>query len=283
MTPVAAGEVASSLRVGAVDILPVYDGFGRVDARATIRRRTAGDAWAPHQDLLEPGGILQFPMGGFLVLDGNRRLLVDAGVGPVASPEETGGEFLRSLHALGYEPADVTDVLFTHLHSDHTGWAAREGRAVFPNATYRAHDADWRLYAAGGRGTGPVGLGLAPIAGRMRVFDADTRISASVTTRHCPGHTPGSTVFVVTSGGERALLIGDLAHSPAQFADRDWSTVWDADPAAAAAARNTIADEAAVTGDLIIPAHFPGLCGGHIVNDPRRFVASCPGPAVPPG
>lgn len=264
------------MRVGTIDILPVFDGLGRVVARETIRRRTVRDAWASHQGLLGSDGVLEYPMGGFLVLDGDRRILVDTGVGPVSTHEETGGELLGSLHALGYAPEDITDVFFTHLHSDHTGWAAREGRPVFPNATYRAHIADWRLYAGGGHGTGRGGLGLAPIAGQMRVFDADTRISPSITTRHCPGHTPGSTVFVVTSGRERALVIGDIAHSPAQFADPDWETVWDADPTAATAVRNSIADEAAATGDLIIPAHFPGLRGGHIADDPRRFVVSGP-------
>ncbi|SHJ04491.1 hypothetical protein SAMN02745244_01600 [Tessaracoccus bendigoensis DSM 12906] len=44
--------------------------------------------------------------------------------------------------------------------------------------------------------------------------------------------------------------------------------------AATTAVRNAIADEAAVTGDLIIPAHFPGIRGGRVVENPRRFVLS---------
>ena len=257
------------MRVGEIDILPVYDGPGRVTAEQTVRRTGVRNAWGPHRDLLRADGILEYPMGGFLVLDGERRVLVDTGVGPVHSFEETGGEFLNSLEALGYAPGDITDVAFTHLHSDHTGWAVRNGKTVFPNATYRVHEADWVAFGGGRRGSG-----LSPMSGQLRLFSADTRISPSITTRHTPGHTPGSAVFVVASGGERALLIGDIAHSPAQFADRDWYTVWDSDPAAATAVRNAIGDEAAVTGDLIVPAHFPGLRGGRVVENPRRFVLS---------
>lgn len=263
------GRSPRPIRVGEVDILPVYDGLGRVEAQATIRRRAARDSWEPHRNLLRPDGTLEYPMGGFLVLDGIRRVLVDTGIGPVVSPAGTGGEFLRSLGALGYSTDDITDVVFTHLHSDHTGWAVQHGHLVFRNATYRVHDADWQLYGAHRFGSG---AGLSPIIDQLRVFDADVRISPSITTRHCPGHTPGSTVVVVTSDSERALLIGDIAHTPAQFADRDWYTVWDSDPTAATAARNAIADEAAATGDVIVPAHFPGLRGGHIRDAPRRFV-----------
>lgn len=252
------------MRIGEVNILPVYDGDGRVPANQTIRRRGVRDAWAAHRDLVRPDGVLEYPMGGFLVLDGDRRILVDTGIGPMSSPEETGGQFLRSLDRLGYTPDDITDVLFTHLHNDHTGWAVQHGMPVFGDATYRVHEADWRTY----------GARLSPIAAQLRLFDADTALSPSITTRHRPGHTPGSTVFQIASGGERALLIGDIAHSPAQFADDDWYTVWDTDPAAATAVRNAIADEAAESGDLIIPAHFPGLRGGHIRNGPRRFVLS---------
>lgn len=261
-------STTAGMRVGEVLILPVYDGVGRVRARDTIRRTSVrGDPWGPHQDLLLPGGILEYPMGGFLVLDGDRRILVDAGNGPSASRDESTGEFLRSLDALGYSPSDITDVLFTHLHSDHTGWAVRNGRPEFPNAIYRVHEADWRLY-------GGAFSSLSALTRQLQVFSADTRISPSITTRHLPGHTPGTAVFVVSSGNERALLIGDIAHSPAQFADRDWYTVWDSDRAEATRARNTIADEAAATGELIIPAHFPGMGGGHILDGPRRFVLS---------
>lgn len=257
--------VAADMQVGTVSILPIFDGVGRVVAEETIRRQGVRNSWAEHQDLLLPGGILEYPMGGFLVLDGDRRILVDAGNGHVKSSDEDTGEFLQSLLDRGYSPADITDVFFTHLHSDHTGWAVQNGKPVFPNATHYVHEADWNYFG------GPYS-NLAPITAQLKLFNTDIRLSPSITTRHTPGHTPGSTVFVVTSGGEQALIIGDVAHTPAQFSNPDWYTVWDSDRAEAAKVRNAIADEAATTGDLIIPAHFPKMNGGHIKNEPRRFI-----------
>ena len=37
------------------------------------------------------------------------------------------GTMLASLVAAGVEPAEVTDVVFTHLHFDHIGWASADG------------------------------------------------------------------------------------------------------------------------------------------------------------
>lgn len=93
--------------------------------------------------------------------------------------------------------------------------------------------------------------------------------------RHVPGHTPGSTVYVVSSGTRRALLLGDVAHSVVQFSERDWEVIWDVDPAAASEVRNRIADEAADTDALLVAAHFPGMRFGRIIaaDGDRRFVA----------
>lgn len=82
-------------------------------------------------------------------------------------------------------------------------------------------------------------------------------------------------MYVVSSRGERALLLGDIAHSVVQLSERDWQVIWDLDPVAASAARNRIADEAADTGDVLVAAHFPGMRFGRVIKTggQRRFVA----------
>ncbi len=84
-----------------------------------------------------------------LLLEGHgRKVLVDDGIGDKATERfadiyriEHGEHTLeRSLAALGLAPADVTDVLLTHLHFDHAGGSTRraDGRLVpaLPNARY---------------------------------------------------------------------------------------------------------------------------------------------------
>ena len=84
-----------------------------------------------------------------LLLEGDDgRILVDVGVGHKFSPkladiyrvEHDVFTLERSLAALGLTPADISDVLLTHLHFDHAGGSTRkEGDQIvpaFPKARY---------------------------------------------------------------------------------------------------------------------------------------------------
>ena len=137
------------MQVGDLRIDAVIDGTGRFPPTLSFRGTTDGQ-WAAHQDLLDADGLLGFSMGGFLIRGGSRTVLVDLGVGRRRVMGIQGGAFLAGLAGLGVAPGDVTDVLFTHLHLDHVGWAADdEGRPVFPAATYRCAAADWDHFMVG--------------------------------------------------------------------------------------------------------------------------------------
>ena len=85
--------------------------------------------------------------GGFLVRAGDRVGLIDAGIGPESpTPFMSGGQLLNSLAEHHVSPGEITDMIFTHLHFDHIGWASRAGEAVFPNATYRCDERDWEYF-----------------------------------------------------------------------------------------------------------------------------------------
>ncbi|MET8545918.1 MBL fold metallo-hydrolase [Kitasatospora sp. NPDC004799] len=263
------------MEIGDIEVLAVVDGVGVEVAAEILSRPGVADPWACHGHHREADGSLHLPLGGFLVRRGERVVLVDAGVGPFDDGRYRGGALLDSLAGFGVAPGDVTDVLFTHLHFDHVGWASVEGRAVFPRATYRAHRADWEHFVTGPGATPEAVAKLAPVEGQLELFDGDFTPVPGVDALHLPGHTPGTTVYVVSSGGRRALLLGDVVHSVVQFSERDWQVVWDVDPVAASAVRNRIADEAADTDDLLVAAHFPGMRFGRVLvgDGPRRFVA----------
>jgi glyoxylase-like metal-dependent hydrolase (beta-lactamase superfamily II) len=258
------------VKVGAIEIHPVHDGTGREQAAEVLTRPGVPDAWSCHADLLDEHGTLHLDLGGFLVRTGDRVVLVDAGVGTIDNGKYSGGGFLDSLRALGVAPGDVTDVVFTHLHFDHVGWATKKGEIVFPNATYRVHAADWAQFVEAADAEPGAVRKLSPLAGRLETFTADGALAPGLSARHTPGHTPGSTVYVVADGGERALLLGDVVHSVVELGERDWEAVFDVDPVAARAVRNTIADEVADSADLVVGAHFPGLRFGRVVTASGR-------------
>ena len=85
---------------------------------------------------------------------GDQLLLVDTGIGNKQDAKFFGhydlhgdATLLGSINKAGYDAADVTDVLLTHLHFDHVGGAVKriddQLRSVFSNATYWTHPAHW--------------------------------------------------------------------------------------------------------------------------------------------
>jgi len=91
-----------------------------------------------------------------LVEDGNRLMLIDAGIGDKQSEKFFSYYFLygnatlsKSLAVLGFHEDDITDVFLTHLHFDHCGGAVKWNdskngyQAVFKNAKYWSNEQHW--------------------------------------------------------------------------------------------------------------------------------------------
>lgn len=91
-----------------------------------------------------------------LVLEGNRKILIDTGMGDKQDakffshyhPHET-KTLEEALKPLSIALSDITDVLLTHLHFDHVGGAIQKKEEnylpTFPNATYWVSQPQWDL------------------------------------------------------------------------------------------------------------------------------------------
>ena len=89
------------------------------------------------------------------------------------------------------------------------------------------------------------------------------------------GHTPGHTVYVVESKGEKLVLWGDLMHVAAvQFPNPAVTIAFDTDNAQAAAMRAQAFADAARNGYLVGAAHLPFPGVGRLAADGSgyRFV-----------
>lgn len=266
------------MRVGEFEILPVVDGRIVVPASMFFPKATEED-WAPHRQFLNDDAQLEMPVGGFLVRGPKRLALVDVGMGYVERMPEFGGRLMHSLTELGHTPDDITDVLYSHLHFDHIGWSSVDGTPQFRNATYRCHAKDWDHFVTKGISQGPMadGLGLpptehwlAPVADRVELWDGDGTILPGIDVCDAPGHTPGSTVHVISSGNERAVLFGDAVHCPVELLEAEWEIVADIDPELARQTRIALAKEYEGTGTLVAAPHFPGMQFGRLLAGEGR-------------
>jgi glyoxylase-like metal-dependent hydrolase (beta-lactamase superfamily II) len=259
------------MQIGDLRVEGVIDGAGRFEPTKAFRGTTA-QQWEVHRDLLDEEGLLDFSMGGFLVRGRGRTVLVDLGLGPRQFLGIEGGAFLRELSALGVTAGDVTDVLFTHLHFDHIGWATADNKAVFPNATYRCSNADWHHFMV--EHPDVEAKLLEPAAEHFVTWDGSGPLLPGIDTLAAPGHTPGSTVLVLSSGTERAMLLGDVVHCPVELVDDEWDSMYDVDPALALRTRTALARELEGTEIPMAASHFPGLRFGRLLagEGRRRWV-----------
>jgi glyoxylase-like metal-dependent hydrolase (beta-lactamase superfamily II) len=260
-----------AIRVGALSVIPVYDGTAKLNASmfttpGADETPIAAD-WSAHRDALDNDGNFSAPVGGFLVRTGDRTVLLDAGIGPVIDEIFNGGELLRSLAALGVQPSDIDTVFISHLHSDHMGWLEQHGKVTFENATIRIGAADWDFFVE------EAGMGkkradrLRVVQSHVELIDADGEsIAPGITARSTPGHTPGHTSAVISSGGERLIMLGDLLHCPAQLTETEWQFLYDSDRALASQTRAAVLHEADDPHTSLLPCHFPGMQAARLLR-----------------
>jgi len=186
--------------------------------------------------------------------------------------------FLEDLRTAGFPAEQVTDVLCTHLHFDHVGWNTRlrDGKWVptFPQARYLFGRREWQHWThlrdtGGYHHMDHLQDSIDPIlAARLEEFiDADFRLTDEVSLIATPGHTPGHVSVLIESRGERAVITGDLMHSPVQIAIPATEARFDMDKPQAARTRRDFVQRFSDTGTLIIGSHFPEPTAGLIVAD----------------
>ncbi len=106
---------------------------------------------------------------------------------------------------------------------------------------------------------------LGPVLDRIETWESDGPVLPGLSVRLAPGHTPGSSVVVVSQGDERAMLLGDIIHCPLELMDDDFNLLVDYDQALADAVRETYARELEGADIPVAASHFPGLRFGRLL------------------
>jgi len=201
-----------------------------------------------------------------LFVDG-RIALVDAGAGPPWAPAATWfprpGRLLDALRGRGVEPTHVSDVVLTHLHSDHVGWTvhgeAAEPTPTFPNARHLLQDVELNRLRTGSPGQRALfDTHVRPLsdAGLVDAVDGWARPMRQVELRPSPGHTSGHQSVAVDLGDETLLISGDAFVHPMQVTEPGTLYAYEDDSAVAAETRRAILADAAQRRTLLAPAHF---------------------------
>lgn len=243
------------------------------------------EIWRRNRQWLEDDGRIRISVGCFLLTDGSRAVMVDAGAG--ADPSFLGegaasGRLPQALAMVGVRPDDVGVVIHTHLHLDHVGGdRSPTGEPFFANARHLVQTAELEHWTkAEGEVAGRIRDILDGLGNEERVDAVDGEVEAApgITLVPTPGHTPGHQSVVVMSRGSRTFISGDVTHHPVQASFPQWGIPFDLDPLQANRTRERVFQELAGTGSLLAAGHYPRPGMGYVetVDDVRVFVTGTP-------
>ncbi len=270
-----------SFMLGTIPITALSDGTVPANLHQLLLNTTAAhtDALLKNSFLVNP---VEVSINEWVFRIDERLVLVDTGAGQLFGPGY-GGKLLDSLSAAGFHPNEITDILITHVHTDHSGGLMRDSEMVFPKATIHVGQPDLTFFLdRSNAATAHYDVKyfdeavktIKPYldAGRVNAFDRPTQIMPGLTATLNPGHTPGSAFYSLKNGSNSILFVGDVIHVAAvQFPDPNVAITYDVNPKAAVAVRQRLFPVFVHDRTLIAVPHmsFPGV--GHVRSIEHGF------------
>ena len=213
---------------------------------------------------LTTGEPLTPPCNVTLLRGQGRTVLFDAGAGLAFQPSV--GDLPDALYALGVDPADVTDVVFTHAHPDHL-WGALDDfdEPLFYNARHYMgageldywRDAETVNTIGAARQAFAIGAArrLEMLGDRVETFAHGDEVLPGVEAVLTPGHTSGHMSFAVGN----AMILGDaVANHHVGFEAPGLRSGSDQDQPLAAQTRLALLDRIVADDLAIVGFHLPG-------------------------
>ena len=166
-------------------------------------------------DKFNPNVRYRGSLQNYLIDTGKEVILVDTGL-PAGTPEEVPNEqsllytgknicsYMDAFKALGYKPEQVTKILLTHRHADHSGELKS-----FPNAKIYVNEEETGAEELKGLNN------IIPVKftdGAYYNFPDSQKIADGVYLIKAKGHTNGNSIIIAEDGGLFYMLHGDITY-----------------------------------------------------------------------
>lgn len=225
-----------------------------------------------------------------LLQDGDRKILIDAGIGFSEDPIVfSGKEYIwkgQLNHLLEKEnvnPSEITDVVITHFHPDHIGGVfSSDNQLVFPNATFHMHQYEWDYWHSSKSDNQPplfkyfIEKNITPLKNNnINLITKDFQeIGKNIISVNAAGHTEGQIALIIGPKNDQLLYISDAFLHPIHIEKLNWQTNYDSDHEKARNTRLKLLDLADNVGMKINAFHFdfPGIGIAHKENSHWKWV-----------
>lgn len=267
------GEIIQVL--DGVRTFPIPDGF--------VTNATKEQTAVALEGIYMPKGQITNSFSPVVVKLGGKIIAIDTGNGLAAFDASKGavGNCQANMIASGIDPKSVDIVIISHFHGDHiNGLKNADGAPAYPKAEIMVPATEWAFFTNEANMDKASATNKGNFANVKKVFDglkvtqfeAGKEVASGIIAIASPGHTPGHTSFVLSSGAKRVMVQGDIALFPGVFMrNPDLKVVFDNDGDAAVATRRKIYDMASVEKLPIIGYHFPFPSAGYVEKDGTGF------------
>ena len=221
-------------------------------------------------------GSLFIQVNPFLVETSDDLILFDAGLGF----KDTRDEFLihQNIRNNGFDPDDVTLVLMSHLHYDHSGGLVveRNGKVLpsFPHATHVIQKGEWEVALAGKSSSyrKEIFEGLKDSV-KIQFLEGSGELKPGIKYELSGGHCPFHQVFWINDNGEKCFYGGDELPEPEQLL-RKFIAKYDYDGRKAMQLREEYGKKAAEENYTCLFYHAKSTTAGKVSFEDDHFVVT---------
>ena len=215
----------------------------------------------------DENNLCNWAMRCLLIVDGDRRILIDNGVGNKQDEKWLSHYYLNgdatlesSLAEAGFKPEDITDMVITHMHFDHCGGSVKwnsdrtDFELAFPNATYwtSKRQFDWATHPNRREEASFLKENIMPIyeSGKLRLIETEGEYIPNITFKLFDGHTEGQLIPYIRYNGRVIAFMADLLPSTAHI-PMPWIMAYDTKPLVTLKDKERFYDDA-LAGDFVL-------------------------------
>lgn len=273
----------AKFKVGSIEVIQIYDGhWEKAHADNFIRNASVDETKAALKKAGLTDALVPIPFTVTAVRIGGRTIMFDASTGGQMTPS-AGRLVAKNLAAAGVQPGDISTIVVTHYHADHIwGLMAKETNAqLYPNAEIIVPEPEHKHWTApeliekvpeGARGNIRRIQATLPTWKNLKQAAVGTEVTAGVRSIATPGHTPGHTSYVVSSGSDSLIVGGDVTNITAlNLANPGWHLIFDAIPNLAEENRRKLFDQAVADKSVLTGYHWGMPGAGTLQKDGNGY------------
>lgn len=218
------------MKIGRFEVEQLSEGIFDVFDDGTFQKIDAGEITSKKEATDVPRKSTAIGIDPILIRDGKHIILLDTGLGwglDAKSSYTDTSNLKTNLDIFGLTPSDVTHVVLSHLHFDHSAGStfvddSATTQPTMPYANYFVQKLEWHYAVQQVGQKNPVkgaGYNLDELyklhAQEKLVMITDTyfELVPGITLIKTGGHTPGHQIVKIQDGGETAYYLADLVPS----------------------------------------------------------------------